>query len=251
VTTLASPNHSSSDDDEENTALSAVGEAGKEATRMDESGTRISREEKKQLSRRKILDAARDVFFRDGFMLANLDEVATIAGVAKGTLYRYFESKADLYVAVLAENGQGFVTKMSEVAEGGGPTRECLRRIGDFYLGHWTQNINYFQIFWAIDNQSLIGGLPDEALAEVSNLWEGCLSILKGVLDRGVAAGELAECDTWEVSYIMWTMANGLIQSEYTAPRKALRRRPLQDVYNNAIDMLVLGLSLQEAKPSC
>ena len=39
-----------------------------------------------------------------GFVEANLDEVASRAGVAKGTLYRYFESKADLYVAVLAEN---------------------------------------------------------------------------------------------------------------------------------------------------
>jgi AcrR family transcriptional regulator len=210
---------------------------------MKEPAGRISRKEKKLLSRRHILDAARDVFFRDGFMLANLDEVATRAGVAKGTLYRYFESKADLYVAVLAENGQVFVQKMNEVAQGGGPVRECLRQLGDFYLDHWTENIDYFQIFWAIDNQSLIGHLPDDALREVSSLWEGSLSILKRVLDRGVEEGELSPCDTWEVSYIMWTMANGLIQSEYTAPRKELRRRPLHEVYRDAIDLIVLGLS--------
>ncbi|MBW2388357.1 MAG: TetR/AcrR family transcriptional regulator [Deltaproteobacteria bacterium] len=210
---------------------------------LEETVGRISREEKKLLSRRRILDAAREVFFREGFMLANLDEVATLAGVAKGTLYRYFESKADLYVAVLAENGQVFVQKMNEVAQAERPVRECLRELGDFYLDHWSEHIDYFQIFWAIDNQSLIGGLPDDALREVSNLWEGSLSILKSVLDRGVAEGELSSCDTWEVSYIMWTMANGLIQSEYTAPRKELRRRPLREVYRDAIDLLVLGLS--------
>jgi hypothetical protein len=44
----------------------------------------------------------------------------------------------------------------------------------------------------------------------------------------------------------MWTMANGLIQSEYTAPRKELRRRPLQDVFADAIELLVLGLSRQK-----
>ena len=159
-------------------------------------------------------------------MLANLDEVATRAGVAKGTLYRYFESKADLYVAVLAENGQVFVQKMNEVAQAERPVRECLRELGDFYLDHWSEHIDYFQIFWAIDNQSLIGGLPDDALREVSNLWEGSLSILKSVLDRGVAEGELSSCDTWEVSYIMWTMANGLIQSEYTAPERNCAAAP-------------------------
>ena len=77
-----------------------------------QNGGRVTREEKKALSRRRILEAARDVFFRDGFMLANLDEVAHRAGVAKGTLYRYFESKADLYVAVLAENGKRFLDKL-------------------------------------------------------------------------------------------------------------------------------------------
>ena len=50
------------------------------------------REERKALQRARILEAAREVFFRDGFMAANLDEVALSAGVAKGPLYRYFES---------------------------------------------------------------------------------------------------------------------------------------------------------------
>ena len=213
---------------------------------MEESGERVSREEKKQRSRRRILDAARDVFFRDGFMLANLDEVAMKAGVAKGTLYRYFESKADLYVAVLAENGMVFKGKMQEAASSHGPVRERLQRIGDFYLSHWIEHKDYFQIFWAVDNQSLIGGLPDDALRDVSKLWEGSLEILKSVLDRGVADGELAECDTWEVSYILWTMANGLIQSEFVAPRRELRRRPLQEVYRDAIEAIVTGLSRAE-----
>ena len=58
--------------------------------------------ERRAQQRLRIFEAARGVFFRDGFMNANLDEVAQLAGVAKGTLYRYFENKADLYVALLA-----------------------------------------------------------------------------------------------------------------------------------------------------
>ena len=69
------------------------------------SGETTGRQQKKAESRRRILESAREIFFRDGFMAANLDEVAEKAGVAKGTLYRYFESKAELYVAVLAEDG--------------------------------------------------------------------------------------------------------------------------------------------------
>ncbi len=61
-----------------------------------------------QESRRRILESAREIFFRDGFEAANLDDVALRAGLAKGTIYRHFESKAEIYVGVLAENGATF-----------------------------------------------------------------------------------------------------------------------------------------------
>jgi AcrR family transcriptional regulator len=204
---------------------------------------RVSRAEKKALSRRRILDSARDVFFREGFMLANLDEVASQAGVAKGTLYRYFESKADLYVAVLAEKGKSFIEKMQSASREGGSAVDRVRAIGDFYLDHWLAHQDYFQIFWAIDNQSLIGDLPDAALDEVSRLWEQSLSILNEVLEEGVRGGELAECDTWEVANILWTTANGLIQSEQSSARRMLRRRPLREVYRDAVELILQGLA--------
>lgn len=201
-----------------------------------------SREEKKKQSRRRIIEAAREVFFRDGFMPANLDEIAERAGVAKGTLYRYFESKADLYVAVLADNGRVFTDKLQEAVAAADSPSQQLRRISRFYLEHWQRHRDYFQIFWAIDNQELIGDLPSEVVDEVSKLWEQNLSFLSQVLERGVEAGEIEPCDTWEVANILWTVANALIQSEGTGMRRQLRRRPLEGVYTDAIEMLLRGL---------
>lgn len=48
-----------------------------------------------------ILDAALGVFGRCGFARARLEEVASEAGVSKGTLYRYFDSKEDLFRAMV------------------------------------------------------------------------------------------------------------------------------------------------------
>jgi AcrR family transcriptional regulator len=48
-----------------------------------------------------ILDAALDVFAECGFEAARLDDVATRAGVAKGTLYLYFDDKEDLFEEVV------------------------------------------------------------------------------------------------------------------------------------------------------
>lgn len=200
------------------------------------------RQQKKAESRRRILESAREIFFRDGFMAANLDEVADKAGVAKGTLYRYFESKADLYVAVLAENGKVFTEKMAQAVDAEGSALEQLRAISNFYLDHWTRHQHYFQIFWAIDNQSVIGDLPGPVIDEVTRLWEQSLEILDGVLKQGVDSGELAPCDTWVTANILWTVANSVIQSEGTLARRSLRRRPLEEVFELAIETFLRGL---------
>jgi AcrR family transcriptional regulator len=222
--------------------LDQGGDGVEEGTREE----RRSRAEKKIQSRRRILDAARDVFFREGFMAANLDEVAERAGVAKGTLYRYFESKADLYVAVLSENGREFTARLEQAALTATTAVERVRRISSFYLEHWTRHRDYFQIFWAIENQAVIGDLPIPVIDEVRRLWEQSLRILNDVLERGVRDGELVECDTWEMANILWIVANSLIQSDATEVRRELLGRSIAPVYSNAIEVVLRGLAVTQ-----
>ena len=206
-------------------------------------GSAQRREERKQLSRRKILDAAREVFFRDGFMAANLDEVAQKAGVAKGTLYRYFDSKAELYVAVLAHNGEIFKQRMRETVSGDAAAADRIHHASKFYFDHWIRNRDYFQIFWAIENQAVIGELPPGVVEEVSTLWEECIEIVAGIVSQGVESGEFRRCDPWEVANILWTVANGLIQTEKSATRRSLRRVSLETAFNDAIELFLRGLA--------
>ncbi len=201
----------------------------------------MTRDQKKAESRRRILESARDVFFRDGFMRANLDEMAEKAGVAKGTLYRYFESKADLYVAVLALNSEIFDSQLEAHAVGETAV-ERIRSLGRFYFDHWMEYPDYFQIFWAVDNESVIGDLPKPVIDEISNLWESSLQVVNRVLEEGVRSGELVPCDTWEVAHMFWSITNSLIESDNTKARRQLRRRPLEPLYAHAIDTLLRGI---------
>ena len=44
-----------------------------------------------------IIDAALEIFVEHGYAASKLDDIAKKAGVSKGSLYRYFDSKADLF----------------------------------------------------------------------------------------------------------------------------------------------------------
>src|SRR6201992_4190998 len=54
--------------------------------------------------RRQILDGARRVFLADGFDGASMNDIARVAGVSKGTLYVYFNSKEALFTALIRED---------------------------------------------------------------------------------------------------------------------------------------------------
>jgi AcrR family transcriptional regulator len=206
-------------------------------------GASASREAKKALQRRNILEAAREVFFRDGFVHANLDEVAHLASVAKGTLYRYFENKGELYVAVLVANGELFEARMREAAASSEDPAEQIRRIGEFYYEHWTRNREYFQIFWALENEPVIGDLPAAVVEEVTSLWEKCLAILAQVIRGGVAVGVFAPCDEWVAANVLWTTSNGMIQSETISSRRStLEGREPRDVFHAMVEFMLRAL---------
>jgi AcrR family transcriptional regulator len=50
-----------------------------------------------------LIRAAREVFSRDGFVDARIADIADVAGVAHGTFYSYFESKEQIFRAVIHE----------------------------------------------------------------------------------------------------------------------------------------------------
>jgi len=63
--------------------------------------TRLSRAERKELTRELLLDAAIEVFAQKGYHGASLDDVAEAAGFTKGAVYSNFTRKSDLFLALV------------------------------------------------------------------------------------------------------------------------------------------------------
>jgi AcrR family transcriptional regulator len=63
--------------------------------------TRLSREDQVQRNRDLVLAAARRVFLARGYVNATVDAIAEDAGFSKGVVYSQFESKADMFLALL------------------------------------------------------------------------------------------------------------------------------------------------------
>ncbi len=80
----------------------------------------------KQRRRRRILQAATELFIEQGYRKTSVDEVATKAGVAKGTVYLYFKTKADLMIQAIVEEKKQYVVRIKPVLEA--PPQQRLKK---------------------------------------------------------------------------------------------------------------------------
>lgn len=83
-----------------------------------------------------ILRAALEVFSDKGFRAATMDEVASAAGIAKGTIYLYFASKEDLFLALARQVLQHALDLLPEIRLDNEADPETFtRRLGREFLG--------------------------------------------------------------------------------------------------------------------
>lgn len=80
--------------------------------------------------RRQVMDGARAVFLNAGFDGASMNDIARAAGVSKGTLYAYFDSKEQLFEALIREDREQQAERLCAFPREGGDPGALLREFG-------------------------------------------------------------------------------------------------------------------------
>lgn len=97
---------------------------------------------------RQILDAADALFCERGYAAVSMRDVAEQAGVNKALIFYYYETKSDLFAAVLNryyDAHAGVLANLGGDDDGGGP-RERMRRFLDAYLDFLDENRQYTRL---------------------------------------------------------------------------------------------------------
>lgn len=89
-------------------------------------------------ARRKLLDAAAELFYREGIGATGVDRISAAAGVSKRSLYQHFSSKDALVAAALADTGPGVLDRYIPADRGSASAREKILDVFDT-LGTWSE----------------------------------------------------------------------------------------------------------------
>lgn len=197
-----------------------------------------------------LLAAALDLFVEKGYAATRVEEVATLAGVSKGTLFLYFSSKEELFKAVVREHISGRFSQWSdEIEQFEGSSQEMLR----YCLNSWWERIG----------ATKASGIPKLMMSEARNFPELAAfyrqeviqpgsALIARILQRGVERGEFLPMDIKYGVYLvlapllfltMWTHSLGTCgdTASEIEPEKYLAIQ---------LDMLLRGFSVDSTSPS-
>ena len=139
--------------------------------------------------RAQILDAAIGVFTSKGFAQARIEDVAAVAGVAKGTIYLHFRDKQDLFEQLLREAALPVLGQVGDLAAMPDlSTRDILRGVAEVFhrevLG--TRSREVLRLIMAEGPR-----FPELARFHHREVVSRGLAMLRRILERGVARGEV------------------------------------------------------------
>lgn len=180
--------------------------------------TRLTRAERKELTRELLLDSAIEVFARQGYHGASLEDVAAAAGFTKGAVYSNFSTKADLFMALLVRE-----TARRNAALAHAIASEPLDALPDM-AGAWIARQAGEQRDWdVLTVEFWLAAARDPAIAE--RLREGRREIteeLGRLVDTRLAeSGSRPGLSGWDVVILVDALGTGLLMNALLEPEAA------------------------------
>ena len=206
------------------------------------------RERRKEARPGELLDAALDLFVEKGFSATRVEEVAARAGVSKGTLFLYFQSKVDLFKAVVRENiANKFPTWQEEFATFEGTSADMLR----YALVSWWERIGKTRasgitklVMSEAQNFPEIAAFYQEEVIQPGN------AMIRRILERGVKSGEFRDIDLEQAVHIIVAPMIFLMMWKHSMGACAASAKivdPEQFIHMQ-VDVLLHGMTANKSK---
>ena len=156
---------------------------------LDEKEIKQEKADKREL----IMEAAMELFRDKGYSNTRIIDIAQKAGIGKGTVYAYFESKEDLMIKLISEIVQTDFQQMI-VTYGVGSARDKIIK----YIEDTEKMLEKYGIYATIFRDQIVLDSEvnsDEALKLVENIISGQYQKMRNIIAEGMDSGEIRNTD--------------------------------------------------------
>ena len=192
-------------------------------------GVQERRARQKENLRQEILDAARDLFAREGVESVSMRKIAERIEYSPGTIYLYFNDKNEILKTLCDETFSRLHQKIQAIRDDRSEPLDSLRRGLRAYIEFGLQNPNHYMVTFVLAGRALHGnpnpgwerasfhGTPEEQDQELDS-GHRCFDNLRGIVRKCIQEGLFRIDDVEEASQVLWAGAHGITTLLITKP---------------------------------
>ena len=191
--------------------------------------------------RGQILRAARAVFIEKGYLAARVEDVAARAGLSKGAVYFYFQSKRDLLLALVQEEHETTYSFLQAAEADFRPAAVKLLDLGKKYLDYFAGLKSPPRFFLMMCEQ----GIRDEEIREeLTAVHRRFVNAATLMLAQGQSEGAFRKGDPAAMAQLLKAIIDGL------AGEAAIGIRPdPEKLMNDGIQVILYGILNPALRP--
>lgn len=172
-------------------------------------GSQERRSREREETRRRILDAARELFVQHGYEATSMRAIADGIEYTPTAIYHHFESKEALLSELCNADFRSLAAAFRRIGRIEDPI-ERLHRIGEAYAAFALEYPMHYQLMFMTRRPEVLDEEEDLARDDPS---EDAYAFLLQACAEGIAAGRFREqfTDAHEVAQMLWASCHGLV----------------------------------------
>jgi AcrR family transcriptional regulator len=161
------------------------------------------REREREEVRRKIMDAARDLFATEGYEKVTMRRIAEAIEYSPTTIYHHFEDKDDLVNALCEEDFARLLAVFRSQLPPEDPV-EWIRQLGRAYARFGLENPNHYRFMFMTRAKY-------EKVPQPSDSGLQTFGVLKEAVEKSIATGRFRPGDAQEIAQVLWAGVHGAL----------------------------------------
>jgi AcrR family transcriptional regulator len=166
-------------------------------------GTVERREREREEVRRKILDAARDLFATEGYDKVTMRRIADAIEYSPTTIYNHFEDKDDLVLSLCHEDFGRLLGALKEQPPPDDPV-QLIRQLGLAYAAFGVAYPNHYRFMFMTGNKLDHEKSPDEP-------GQQSFELLRHAVERAIAEGHFQKGPVDTLAQVLWASIHGAV----------------------------------------
>lgn len=163
-----------------------------------------AKQTKGERTKQLIADEARHLFSKKGYLATSIEDIVSVTGISKGSLYYHFKNKESMFLHIIEENHYQWKAEWQTLAAGYKTVTEKLYGIAAHLVKTYENPLKH-----AAEEFSRLEK-DEEMLEKIFAILRDTRSIYEELIEEGIQNGELKRMDPQKMSYIFSSLLDGL-----------------------------------------